>query len=88
MLADLAWQRQELQSLLQRDRGDRHSLRDRGALRLLAVAELHEGTEATVARGHGLAGRGILAEQARAVLADRAGVSPSPSGVGTPKGRV
>ena len=66
MQADLARQRQQLQRMLQIERGGVDALGDRGALGLLlalGLAQLHVGTEAAGAQRHGQAGLGIVAQQ-------------------------
>jgi hypothetical protein len=65
----LAGQGEQLQGEREVDLARRHPFRERRALRLLALAELHERPEAAVAQGHGLAGVGIVAQHLHAGLA-------------------
>ncbi len=62
MPRDLARQRQQRERLLQRHVAGRETLRQRAALRLLALAELHVIAEAAAAPRHFLAAAGIDAE--------------------------
>src|SRR6185503_101704 len=71
MLSDLARQRQQAERALKIDIVGCETLRDAGALRLLAVdcfAELDVGAEAARTQGHFEAGRQILAELLHAAV--------------------
>ncbi len=83
MSGDFARQREKSDRLFERQIGGRHGLRQRGALRLLAFAELHIGAEAAVAQRDLVAARRIDAEHfdARlfAVVAPPVGAAPTMS---------